>query len=478
MKKYLLCLMLSFLLVGCFGNKDDNNVDLGIESTITESEPLLEEIITVNGTEVNLKDEGAVIKLYDDLQKELKNKSLKVELPEKSYTFGYEDFGVEIDLEKVKEDVKNKKTNIILEYAFDEEAINTVINTIAEENDRKMQNASFSKTDRGTDITSFSFSEGVPGKMINKEKLNLDIKEAINTNDDIVVVVLEDVAPDYTLEDMKGSVDMLASSSTDYSKSAADRNQNLGVATEKINNRVVYPGEIFSTAAAYGPINEANGFKVSKVIQNNELVDGIGGGVCQISSTLYNATLKSELEIVERVNHSLKVGYMNYAFDATMAEGWIDYRFKNNTEYPILIESYLDTEKKNVVVNIYGKETRPANRTIELTSKFISSWEPDADEIKYDSTMYADEEVYEKKPVTGVKYDLYKNIYIDGVFQESVWLNSSSYSSVKGIKKVGTKPVSERPAPTTTETPSTESSTSTETPAETSTTEETPQAVE
>ncbi len=476
MKKYLLCLMLSILLVSCQGNKVDDLEEMGTDTIIDEVAET-EEVIQVNGTEINIKDEDAVLKLYEDLQDEISSKSLKIELPEKNYTFSYSDLGVEIDLEKVKKDIKNKKTNIVIEYIFNDETMKATIDTIAEENNIEPQNATYSKTSRGTDITSFSFAGGIPGKEIDKEKLNLDIKEAINTEDDIVVVVLVDVAPTYTLEDVKASVDMLASSSTDYSKSAADRNQNLGVATEKINNQVVYPGEVFSTAEAYGSITEANGFKVSKVIQNNELVDGIGGGVCQISSTLYNATLKSELEIVERVNHSLKVGYMNYAFDATMAEGWIDYKFKNNTEHPILVESYLDTEKKNVVVNIYGKETRPANRTIELTSKFVTSWEPEEDEIKLDDTMYADEEEYEKKPITGVKYDLYKNIYIDGVYKESVWLNTSSYSSVRGIKKVGTKPVSERPvvAP---EQPAVETPEATTDSTDTTTTEETPQVVE
>ena len=206
----------------------------------------------------------------------------------------------------------------------------------------------------------FIITEATLGRQLNVEKalenivLLLDSREGGD-----VELSTEELEPKFTKEDLENSKDLIGSFVTKYAEGQNGRNTNIKTASFNINNRMIYPGEEFSTNEAFGPNTYENGYAMAGVIVAGEIVDGIGGGVCQVSSTLYNALLYAELDITERRNHSLKVGYIDYGLDATLAEGYIDLKFVNNTDYPVLIESY--AQNGEVRVNIYGQETRPNN---------------------------------------------------------------------------------------------------------------------
>lgn len=129
--------------------------------------------------------------------------------------------------------------------------------------------------------------------------------------------------------------DLLSSFSTNYSTSATDRTTNLRLAAEKINGTVVMPGETFSYNKVVGARTIAAGYKEAPIYVQGKVVNGLGGGICQITSTLYNAAVYANLEIVERSNHQFVPSYVTASRDATVVYGAIDFKFKNNRDYPI-----------------------------------------------------------------------------------------------------------------------------------------------
>ena len=157
---------------------------------------------------------------------------------------------------------------------------------------------------------------------------------------------------------------------------------------------------------------------------NGKVVDSLGGGICQVSSTLYNAVLMAELEVVERSPHSMMVTYVQASADAAIAGTYKDFKFKNDTDAPIYIEGYT-TDDKQIVFNIYGEETRPSNRTIKYTNKVLEST-PAVTQLVADSAQGIGYRLVESGH-NGCKAELYKEVYIDGVLQSSERVNKSNY---------------------------------------------------
>ena len=131
--------------------------------------------------------------------------------------------------------------------------------------------------------------------------------------------------------------DLLSEFSTNYSVRDKDRTTNLQLAANKINGTVLMPGETFSYNKVVGERTIAAGYKEAPIYVSGEVVDGLGGGICQITSTLYNAVIYANLDIVERSNHQFVPSYVKASRDATVVYGAIDFKFKNNRNYPIKI---------------------------------------------------------------------------------------------------------------------------------------------
>lgn len=130
----------------------------------------------------------------------------------------------------------------------------------------------------------------------------------------------------------------------------ANRNENMRLATVAINSVVVQPGEVFSYNRVVGPRTEERGFKIATVFQGKKKVPGLGGGICQISSTLYMATKQTNLKVVERHEHSLPVTYCSRDDEATVSWGYLDYRFQNNFDIPIRIEANMGSGVCNIAI--------------------------------------------------------------------------------------------------------------------------------
>jgi len=164
------------------------------------------------------------------------------------------------------------------------------------------------------------------------------------------------------------SKDLLGTFYTYFNPGEVGRNGNIRRAADLINDLTLLPGQDFSMNRAIGPVVLDNGYYVALVIANGEFVEGIGGGVCQVASTLYMALLHAELEILQRRAHSRMVGYVPPAFDAVLATPYLDLRFRNDTNAPITIETQFDYRSHRITVSIWGQDTRSESRTISFES--------------------------------------------------------------------------------------------------------------
>ena len=166
------------------------------------------------------------------------------------------------------------------------------------------------------------------------------------------------------------------------------------------------------------------------------VVESLGGGICQVSSTLYNAVIRAELQVDERSNHSMIVSYVDMSADAAISGTAKDFKFTNNLENPIYIEGYT-TDDKQVVFNIYGVETRPSNRTLAFESVELERTEPEGEKVVADSELPAGK-VSVQSAHTGYRGEYWKIVKVDGVETERVRLNRSKYQAVPRTATVGT----------------------------------------
>ena len=203
-------------------------------------------------------------------------------------------------------------------------------------------------------------------------------------NIDLVVITTE---PGGDVESLSKITDKMGSGSTDYSTSSENRKINVANAVSKIDGTILYPGESFSVLDTVLPFTVDNGYATAASYAQGEVVESIGGGVCQVSTTLYLALLRAELQIDQRSNHSMLVSYVKPAFDAAVAEGSKDLKFTNNTEAPIYI--YGTADGYEVSFTIFGMDTRSEDREISFETVTIEDENPDPNsKIKMNTELW------------------------------------------------------------------------------------------
>ena len=266
----------------------------------------------------------------------------------------------------------------------------------------------------------FDIKEGRQGRQMDITALARDIGGALNNKKSAEIsAVFDAVATRMTAADFAEATDLIGTFATPFDPANPSRATNIRVASNFLDNQTILPQEVFSTSAALRPRVTENGYVNAGQIVNGRPDEGVGGGICQVSSTLYMAALYAELPIVERRSHSLQVGYMAPATDATLAEGHIDLKIKNDRNRPVLIQSVL-TENRHII-NIYGRETRPAGRRISFES------------ILTEHAAHPEGE----QPFAGMeggKYELYKIIENSGG-AERVKINTSAYKPLLDVRE-------------------------------------------
>ncbi len=229
--------------------------------------------------------------------------------------------------------------------------------------------------------------------------------------------------------------DQLATFRTNYDGGDKDRTTNLQLACNKINGKVVMPNETFSYNKTLGARTAAAGYKNAKVYEAGQVVDGIGGGICQISTTLYNAVLRANLEIVERRNHQFVTSYVEAGMDATVVYGMTDFKFKNTRKYPVKI---IASAKNGVAtVSVYGiKESE--EYTFSFRTVTVSTI-PTSTKYIDDATLPVGTEKVKQKGANGKKTETYMTKMLNGKIVETKILSRDTYDAMQRIVLRGTK---------------------------------------
>lgn len=225
---------------------------------------------------------------------------------------------------------------------------------------------------------------------------------------------------------------LIARYSTRFDAGQAGRTYNIRVAAAALDGQLIAPGDVFSFNRVVGPRSSETGYKSANVIINNELVPGVGGGVCQVSSTLYNAVLLANLEIVERSNHSLPVSYVPIGRDATVVYGAVDFKFTNNTDFHIYMKS--EVTGNNLTVKLYGNTEK--NPRVELSSWVVEKIEPTVVYEK-DPNLASGEKVVKQEGTYGFKAAAVRYVWTGGKKTEEP-LPQSLYNPVRRIVAIGT----------------------------------------
>lgn len=201
---------------------------------------------------------------------------------------------------------------------------------------------------------SFTFGAGVQGKTLDQPRLAADIKSAIDAGGGSVALKIDVQEPTVSVEEMQSLYGLRAYAVTNASSSSSNRLTNITLALDAINGTLLQPGEEFSFNQTVGKRTAERGYKVAAAYSGGEVTEELGGGICQVSTTLFNAVVKADLEVTERHAHSMPVSYVDKGKDATVSWGSQDLKFKNNTSEPMYIVAYLDSEKK-VRVGVFGR---------------------------------------------------------------------------------------------------------------------------
>lgn len=202
------------------------------------------------------------------------------------------------------------------------------------------------------------------------------------------------------------------------------RSYNVGLAAASCNGAVIFPGEIFSYLGTIGNPSVANGYKMSTGYANGETVDMVGGGICQVSSCIYYCTVYANLEIVSRAAHAFTTGYIPNGLDATVYYPSLDYQFRNNTDYPIKIVSYVSGN--TVTVSFYGTKV---DDTYVQTQRYVTSSTPWTTVYQPDASIPQGTTRVKTTPYTGYEVDVYRCVYdAEGTLISRTYENHSKYA--------------------------------------------------
>lgn len=375
-------------------------------------------------------DEGTIVTTASELGLKWGNE----EILEEAASFGRN--GDILQCYKELKDLEYKNKVYEVSFDFDKSKIETLIEENAGQFGQEAVNATLTRTESGFQVT-----EGQSGILVDTTA-SADAVYDYLLNDwngeacDIDLVVSVD-EPEGTAEELAKVKDVLGTFTTSYSTSGGSRSANVANGCSLINGTTLYPGEEFSAYEAVSPFTEANGYYMAGSYLNGQVVDSLGGGICQVSTTLYNAVLLSELEVTERYNHSMIVTYVDPSADAAIAESsGKDFKFKNNTEYPIYIEG-TTTPDKQITFTIYGVETRDSSREVSYESVVLERINPDTEVIYQDASRPVGYCSVQSAHI-GYKAQLWKVVRENGVEVSREQVNSSSYMKAPRSATVGT----------------------------------------
>lgn len=329
---------------------------------------------------------------------------------------------------------KKLEQHFPLEYEINLQTSEKVLDARAKNFLNVPVNASVTQQEDGIKVI-----EGKKGEGLNIEKTVRNVNEFLNQDWDgksgTVQAEVIERDPSVTAEDLGEATDLLGSYTTYYGGGEDGRSKNVESGAMHLNGILLRPGEEQSANAAMEPYTAENGYAEAASYESNTVVQTMGGGICQVSTTLYNALLYAELEIVERYPHSMLVSYAEPSMDAAIADDVLDLVFKNNLDSPVYIETVL--AEGNLTFNIYGKETRNPGRQLTFISETTESTQPEGKRFvaTEDYIGYIGLQSYAHPEISA---QLWKVVTEDGVEVSRDVINYSQYVAAPETYGVGT----------------------------------------
>jgi vancomycin resistance protein YoaR len=308
-----------------------------------------------NGTSVNGKEVGglsfkaAELVLKNAEVERLKGVNLHICAGQCVHNFAYPEFNYSADFAKTLKGI-TKKGEYFSPVTYYLNCEDEVLDGICKSVEREITEpyVVFNKTD-----TPFTYCEGADGIKCDRAKLKEDVERSLNSSFTDVQVTTQTIERQGSIADLKNITTLLCTFSTTFDPENEGRVSNIKLAAEKINGSVIYPNECFSFNKVVGERTQKNGFTTAKIIEGGRFVNGVGGGVCQVSTTLYNAALLSGLQICEYHPHSLGVSYVPPSRDAMVSGNYFDLKFKNNRSTPIYVR--MNVKGSCITCSIYGE---------------------------------------------------------------------------------------------------------------------------
>ncbi|WP_027623893.1 VanW family protein [Clostridium lundense] len=354
-----------------------------IYNTVKKYDNLIYPGVFIEGVNVGGKTKDKAISLlsqkYTDVNKK---RNIVIKVADKEYTLNFSELNIEYNydevinsafnihkdgstLNKYKNIKEPKNHELDLNYKYSMAKIDNIIKKIKEENNKEAIDASIQKTNSGDFfVKGESYGQVIDDKNIKEQiQKSMDIKG----NGNIVVNSnIKEIKPHITGGQL-GSINTIISTfATNFAGSNENRVTNITLAADAINGKVMMPGDTFSFNDVVGQRTAEKGYKPAKVIVGDKFVDDFGGGVCQVSSTLYNAIMRANIPYTERTRHTMMSTYVPMGMDATVDFGNIDYKFKNTLNYPIYIEAVV--QNKNITFNVYSNKSL-TNKTYDLVNE-------------------------------------------------------------------------------------------------------------
>lgn len=441
----MVCLMLLFVVVGQFFVAESGLPNPFSEGTV------------INGINVgDMSGSNAEKALATAFNEKAQNFNLKLNYEGKSWEFNNQDFTVNSNIHTILHEVQSrqlansthdKQVSNIKQFQDSGQGLNVAFNHIFIGLDEKIDNIikeiNIGAEDSEIEFTpnekeAFNITKDKMGLAVDKEQLyHLINEQFVSTSKIEVNIPTIQTTAELTYEEALNRTKKVSSFTTNVSDSTGNRKLNVKLALEKINGLIVNPGEEVSFNKLAAPFTSNNGYKVATIIYNGQFVDGEGGGVCQSSTTLYNALLKADVEILEVYKHTLPVRYVPLALDAMVAEEVADLRFKNNKEYPIYIKA--GTTSESAFVEVYGIELEDGLE-IKPVSEIVRQLNHKGDIIKQDvkkeytdKVLFVGEQHRLTYPRNGYEVVAYLEYYKNGELIDKKQIRKETYYPQQGV---------------------------------------------
>lgn len=392
-------------------------------------------------------------KIHAKIDSLANNVCLTLNYDNQEWVFGGANFSVNSDVDELAQKVLLRKApgnyfqdnnGLNIEYVFN--GMENKLEEVFADIEREPQDAKiiFNPSQENP----FEITPHIIGIAVDKDRLCSDILQKLKNNNVVFVdIPVIETEPNVTTDSLAKYIRKQGYFETDYEKSTEQRKSNIRLALQKINGTKLESGEEFSFNNIVGERTAENGFKEAKVILGGEYENGVGGGICQASTTLYNAAVRAGLDITEVNPHSLPASYVPLSLDAMVSWGYSDLKFVNNSDGPVYIQTKADDKK--VSVTIYGNTLLDGQKIVpksELIKKIPHMGDKvvqDTNGEYKDKIMFKGEYIRVSYPKEGYESKAYLDFYENGVVVSSKEIRHDVYNAKQGVVYEGVETLPE-----------------------------------